>query len=144
MSTGRTVSRGRVVVFGLTSAMAVLLITAVAFACTIPEGTTYFTDGKISKSVFRGSRVSAYATGARVNVQYKLVIGENGPHPTHACMVTDYTVNNTVLLATSDHFLGSTSGPAGDANLALGTYQLCFVDFVNQDTGTSAATLTII
>jgi hypothetical protein len=51
-------------------------------------------------------------------------------------------VNPTVRLPTSDGFIGNTSGPAGDANLPLGTYQVCFRD-LGGNTATAAVTLSI-
>ena len=136
--------RRRLVVFGGTAAAAFMLVASLGWACTTPEGSTFFADGKTSKTVTRGTRISAYGLNANTSVMYKLVIGENGPHPTHACMVTDFTVNNGPKPATIDGFIGVTSGPAGNASLAAGTYQLCFTDYLNGGYSTSAATLTLL
>jgi hypothetical protein len=134
----------RVTVFGATTVAMLMAVASLAWACTTPEGATFFTNGKVSQTVMRGSRISAFATNAPQSVGLKLVIGENGPHPTHACMVTDFTVNNTVRFAGSDGFIAPTAGPAGDVNLAKGTYQVCFTDYQFKNVSTSAATLTII
>lgn len=130
--------------FGAAALATSLALSSVAWACTTPEGATFFTNGKVTQTVMRGSRISAFATGAPQGVGLKLVIGENGPHPTHACMLTDYTVNNTSRLAGSDGFIPPTAGPAGDASLPKNTYQVCFTDYLNKNVSTSAATLTII
>jgi hypothetical protein len=138
----RRARRSIVVLAGVAGAM--LSTASLAWACTLPSGQTFFTDATISKSAALGSRISAFGTGANTNVAYKLVIGEDGPHPNHACMVTDFTVNNTVRMSSSDGFIGPTAGPAGDANLPKNTYQVCFTDYLYGNVSTSAATLTII
>ena len=138
----RPVRRSSVFAAGVVAG--VLALGSVAWACTTPEGTTFFTNGKVSQTVARGSRISAYATGAPQNVGLQLVLGENGPHPTHSCMVTDFTVNNTVRFADSTGFIPPTAGPAGNSMLATGTYQVCFTDYQFKNVSTSAATLTII
>ncbi|MGH9226936.1 MAG: hypothetical protein ACRD2W_24850 [Acidimicrobiales bacterium] len=125
---------------GLTAALGVA---SLGWACTTPEGATFFTNGKTSQMVFRGARMSAFATGATQGVQYQLVIGSDGPHPTHACMQVDYVVNSTIRRATTDGFLPPTAGLAGNASLPKATYQVCFRD-INGNVATSAATLTII
>jgi hypothetical protein len=134
----------RLTVFGATVAAALMLAGSIAWACTAPTGTTYFTNGKVVQTVARGSKISAYATGAPQGVGLKLVIGSDGEHPTHACMETNYTINNTVRFAGSDGFIAPTAGPAGDANLPKATYQVCFTDYLSKEYSTSAATLTII
>lgn len=132
----------RSVAFVFTSFAALLVVVSMAWACTTPEGSTFFADGTSTKSVPRGTRISALANHAHMNVNYVLVMGENGPHPTHACMQVDYVVNPTQVVPTSSGMIGKTSGPAGDASLALGMYQVCFRD-VNGNVATAAATLTI-
>ncbi len=134
----------RMSVFGAATVAVTLALGSLAWACTTPEGATFFTDGRVSKTVMRGSRLSAYATAAPQGVGLQLVIGSNGPHPTHACMVTNYTVNNTVRTAGSDGFIPPTAGLAGDSSLPKGTYQVCFTDFQFKNVSTSAATLTVI
>jgi hypothetical protein len=119
-----------------------LMLSATAWACTIPEGATFFADGTSSKSVARGTRISVIGTNAHRNVNYELVIGSNGPHPTHACMQKDFLVNPTQVVPTSSGFIGKVSGPAGDASLPLGVYQVCFRD-IFENVATAAATLTI-
>lgn len=143
--TGTSMRRTRrSLIFAATSVAALMAIGSLAWACSAPEGATFFTDGKSSKMAVRGTRISAFGTNAHVGVATKLVIGSNGPHPTHACMVTNYTVNDTVRMPNPDGFIGPTAGPAGDANLAKGTYQVCFKDYVSGNVATAAATLTII
>lgn len=134
----------RVTLFGAAALAASLAIGSVAWACTTPEGATFFSNGKVSQTVMRGSRISAFAINAPRNVGLQLVLGLNGPHPTHACMETKFTVNNTVRLAGADGFIAPTAGPAGDSILPKMTYQVCFTDFANKMVSTSAATLTII
>lgn len=137
---GRTTKR--IAVFVATGAAAVLMVASLAWACTQPQGATFFSDGKLSKDVAKGTRITAFATGAVRGVQYQLVIGSNGPHPAHACHVKDFTVNPNVRMAAPDGFIGNTSGPAGDANLPSGTYQVCFRD-VAANSATAAVTLTV-
>ena len=139
-ATGRRARRG--VAFALTSFSAVLVVVSMAWACTAPEGATFFADGTSTKSVARGTRISALGTNAHTGVDYRLVIGSNGPHPTHACMEVDYVVNPTLVRPTSNGFIGKVSGPAGDASLPLGTWQVCFRDVMG-NVATAAATLTV-
>lgn len=130
----------------LTSAGAVaaaLLVASVGYACTNPSGATFFSDGTISKSVTKGARISAFAMNAVPGVNYELVIGSNTAHPTHACHEKDFLVNPNIRRATSDGFIGITSGPAGDATVPSGTYQVCFRDTA-ANTATAAATLTLL
>ncbi|MGH9224808.1 MAG: hypothetical protein ACRD2W_13765 [Acidimicrobiales bacterium] len=133
----------RVTVGGAVALSAVMAVTSLSWACTTPEGATFFTNGTVSQSAFRGSRISAFATGARTGVQYQLVIGSNGIHPTHACHNLDFLVNPTIRRPTASGFIGPTAGLAGDATLAKGTWQVCFRDVLG-NWATSAATLTII
>jgi hypothetical protein len=140
IASGKRVRRGTAFVF--TSFTAVLLVVSMAWACTLPEGATFFADGTSTKSVARGTRISALANNAHQGVNYLLVIGSNGPHPTHACMQTDYVVNPTQVVPNANGFIGKVSGPAGNASLPLGTYQVCFRD-INGNVATAAATLTI-
>jgi hypothetical protein len=51
-------------------------------------------------------------------------------------------VNPNTRFATSDKFLGNTSGPAGDANTPPGLYQVCF-RAINVTTATAAVALTL-
>jgi hypothetical protein len=113
-----------------------------AWACTVAEGATFFGDGKISKSVARGTRITAFATMAQPGVSYQLVVGNNTTHPAHACHDLIYVVNPNTRFATSDKFLGNTSGPAGDANTPPGLYQVCF-RAINVTTATAAVALTL-
>ncbi len=130
----------------VTSAGAVagaLMVASVGYACTAPHGATFFSDGSISKGVTRGDRISAFAMNATPGINYELVIGSNTAHPTHACHQKDFLVNPTIRRATSDGFIGITSGPAGDANTTPGTYQVCFRDTA-ANTATAAATITLV
>jgi hypothetical protein len=130
----------------VTSAGAVagaLMVASVGYACTSPHGATFFSDGSISKGVTRGDRISAFAMNAIPGINYELVIGSNTAHPTHACHQLDFLVNPTIRRATTDGFIGITSGPAGDASTVPGTYQVCFRDTA-ANTATAAATITLV
>lgn len=136
----------RTAAFGFTAAAAVVLAAALAFACTVPQGVTYFTDGTTEKSVVRGGRISAFAYGANPGDGYKLVIGSSGPHAGHACHDINFTVNDAVRFPTSEGFIGPTAGRAGSEVTgvpAAGTYQLCFRN-QNVADATAAATITIL
>ena len=134
---------------GALGAVVGLSVAAISWACTTPEGQTFYADGTDpgtgKTGVHLGDRITMYATGAQLGTAYQLVIGENGPHPTHACMVTDYTVNNTTRYANADHYIGNVSGPAGTPGLGIsGLYQVCFTDYLNKNTSTAAAAITFI
>ncbi|MCA1709194.1 MAG: hypothetical protein LC808_40305, partial [Actinobacteria bacterium] len=114
----------RLVAMGGTGVAWALLFVSISWACTQPNGSTFFSDGRLSKSVTKGARISAFATSAFPGIRYELVIGSNGSHPAHACHDKHFVVNPNIRLATGDGFIGSTSGPAGNASLASGTYQV--------------------
>lgn len=141
MKSGRKTRRATLI--GGAGLIGALLVGSLGWACTQPHGSTFFSDGRLSKSVTKGTRISAFANGAAPGVQYELVIGSNGTHPAHACHDKNFVVNPTIRMATSDGFIGSTSGPAGNAALASGTYQVCFRD-INAGTATAAVTLTLL
>lgn len=109
-----------------------------AGSSTIVSGSTWFSDGTIAKTVPRGTRIVAYATGAAASVQYKLVLA-NTTSPGNPCTFTEEMVNPSIRLSTSDGFIGNTSGTA----YKVGTYQVCFVDAAANNTATAPVTLIV-
>lgn len=131
----------RVVATVAIAILTVMGMPAVAQA-TVISGSTWFSDGTRAKQVNLGDRISAFATGATPGVAYQLVIGDARIHPTQGCFDLDYIVNQNTRWATADGFIGTTSGPAGDASLPPGTYQVCF-RAINLTTATAPVLLTI-
>lgn len=136
----------RALAAGTTAVAGMLAVVSLAWACTAPAGGTFYSDGTSAKTVARGARISAFATGAEPGFSYELVIGDpNGPsgHVTHACMDILFKVNSTLRFANSQGVIPQTAGPAGNASTPTGTYQLCFRS-VNSEVGTGAATITLV
>jgi hypothetical protein len=136
----------RAVTAGVSVAAGLLVVASMAWACTVAIGSTWYTDGTTSKAGPPGTVISAFATGATQGVPYKLVLGSDGGdpgHASHACMVANQVLNDTVVIANSRGRLPVTSGTVG--NIAKQTYQLCFKDSSpNNSTGTGGASFTVI
>lgn len=130
---------------GFSAIAGVLAIASLAWACTIPAGGTWYSDGTNSKAGPPGTVVRVYATSAFQNVPYTLVLGDAGLEPghgDHACMRTLDVLNPTTRFANQSGFISTT---VGTVHLATpGTYQLCFKDNVNNSTGTAGASFTVL
>lgn len=116
----------RRVLGGMAAAGVALAAASVAWACTVPIGFTWYSDGSFQKSGPAGTVISAYATGAKPNAQFFLVTGnaqgEPG-HEGHACMFNFVNVNPNPRTSSSSGFIPVTSGPV---NVEAGTWQVCF------------------
>lgn len=123
-----------------------LAVASLAWACTAPVGSTWYSDGTQSKQGQPGTVVRVYATGGFQNLAYTLVLGDQGPqggHSTHACMRTLEVLNPTARFANASGFISTT---VGTVNYSVpGVYQVCFKDnTVNNSTGTPGATFTVV
>ena len=139
-------SMRRLLVAGTTAIAAGLSVVTLAWACTAPAGGTFFSDGTSSKTVARGTRISAFATRAEPGFNYRLVIADpNGPsgHSDHACMDEIFIVNPTLRQANAEGVIPQTAGPAGDSTTPTGTFQLCFQS-TDKAVGTGPATITLV
>jgi hypothetical protein len=127
MGTIRRAVASRKVVGGVSAAVAgILVVASMAWACTVPEGFTWYSDGSTSKSGPAGTTITAFATGALRNTSYFLVTGKNESgqaHADHACMDSIQNVNDTQRFSNNRGFIGNTSGPV---NRTQGTWQVCF------------------
>jgi hypothetical protein len=135
----------KMIVAGFSAVAGLLAVASLAWACTAPVGSTWYSDGTQSKQGGPGTVVRVYATGAFQNVAYTLVLGEAGDagHMGHACMVTVDVLNPTTRFATSSGFLSTTVGTVHRS--VPGTYQLCFKDNSPENsTGTPGASFTVI
>ena len=124
----------------------VMAVASLAWACTQPVGSTWYSDGTRSKSGPVGTTIRAYATGAVQGVPYQLVLGGAGSsgHVSHACMETTDVLNPTVVFAGQTGIIGTVQGVV-HATTAKGAYQLCFKDSSPMNsTGTGGATFTVI
>lgn len=129
-----------------TALAGVLAVASLAWACTTPVGSTWYSDGTRSKSGPAGTTIRAYATGAVSGVPYNLVLGGAGDsgHDTHACMVTFDVLNPTNVFAGQTGIIGTVQGVV-HASTPKGQYQLCFKDSSPlNSTGTGGASFTII
>lgn len=108
----------------------------------VPIGGTWYADGQNAKFGPVGSTIRAFATGAVLDVPYRLVLG--GGDPGSACVTTAQVLNPTTRFADSTGFLSITVGTVRDG-IAPGTYKLCFEDSSSGNlTGTSGATFTVL
>lgn len=143
---GKGIPGRKALVGAATTAAAVLGAVSLAWACTAPVGGTFYSDGTTSKTVARGTRISAYATNAEPGFNYRLVIADpNGPsgHGSHACMDEIFIVNPSMKFASPQGVLSQTAGPAGSASTPTGTFQLCFQS-TDKAVGTGPASITLV
>jgi len=119
----------RILFAGFGSIAAALLVASLSWACTPQAGQTYFSDGSTSKTVSRGTTITANGIGGTQGIPYHLVIGRSeGGHAAHGCMTIVFTVNGTDTFANSAGIVPDRSGPAGNASTPAGNYELCFRD----------------
>ena len=117
--------RRRWVLAGFGGVAAALTVASMSFACTAPQGTTWYSDGSFVKSGPSGSYITAFATSARTNRPFKLVAGTNVTpgHEDHACMDLPGEINTTTRMSNARGFLPNTSGPVVRP---AGDWQVCF------------------
>ncbi len=130
---------------GFSAVAGLLAVASLAWACTAPVGSTWYSDGTQHKSGPPGTTVRVYATGAFTGVAYTLVLGDDGPtpgHAGHACMRTLQVLNPNTRFANSSGFISTTVGTVTYS--VPGTYQVCFKDNAENSTGTPGATFTVI
>lgn len=135
----------RMAVAGFAAAAGLVAIASLAWACTAPVGSTWYTDGTQSKTGAPGTQIRVYATGAFTGFSYTLVLGNDGGdpgHASHACMNTVQILNPNTRFANSSGFISTTAGTV--THTVPGTYQVCFKDQVANQTGTPGATFTIL
>ncbi|MGH9277747.1 MAG: hypothetical protein ACRD12_06520 [Acidimicrobiales bacterium] len=116
----------RAVMAGVGGVAASITVASLAWACTVPTGTTWYSDGALSKSGPNGTQITAYATGAARNVQFQLVTGDNSisGHSGHACMDNWATINPNWRTSSSSGFIGNTTGTINAPH--AGEWQVCF------------------
>ena len=102
----------------------VLMMTALPADATAAVGSTFYSDGTSHKAVPAGSRISAFATRTEPGFEYQLVLSV--PFGDQPCRNVLFVVNPTLRFASVQGVIGQTAGPAGDANLPKGHYQVCF------------------
>lgn len=116
----------RATVAGALGMAAALAVGSVAWACTVPVGFTWYSDGTTAKQGGQGTLITAYATQARANRQFNLVTGnaqgEPG-HDGHACMFNVTNINPNLRTSSSSGFIPNTTG---QVNSAPGVWQVCF------------------
>ena len=126
MKAGGTRARRRFVLGGMAGAGVALAVASVSWACTVPSGFTWYSDGTFQKSGPGNAIITAYATQAKPNTQFVLVTanseGEPG-HEGHACMFNFVNINPNIRVSSSTGFIGNTSGRI---NRTSGTWQICF------------------
>ncbi len=125
-TSGRT--RRRLALAGVGGIAAALAVASLAWACTPIQGNTWFSDGSFSKTGPTGTTITAFATSARINTQYRLVAGNNtlSGHTTHGCMDMSEPINPNVRTSNGSGFIPNTSGPI---NRPAGEWQICFRQF---------------
>lgn len=141
----KAASRWRLSVAFVVVAVGVSLA-AVASACTVKYGQTYYSDDTTSKSIAYGGTVTAHAHGAIGNADFVLVTGVHGSgdvHSTHPCMDSLVQESGTVR-STSGGEIANTK--SSSITRSPGTWQVCFYEVTPGyvgDTATGAALLTI-
>ncbi len=136
--------RRRWAVAGFGGIAAALAVGSVAFACTTPQGTTWYSDGTFVKSGPSGTVITAYATSARAGVPFKLVAGTNVTpgHEDHACMDLPGEINPTTRMSNMRGFIANTGGPVVRP---AGDWQICFRQTVpDGDTATNPVFFSVI
>jgi len=120
-----------------------LAVSSMAFACTRPQGTTWYSDGTFVKSGPAGTVITAFATSAQANSTFKLVVGTNitPGHEDHACMDLPTEINPNVRASNSKGFIPNTSGPV---NKSPGDWQICFRQLPDGATATNPVFFSII
>ena len=134
MKAGGRRAHRRLIVGGMTGAGIALAMASVAWACTVPVGFTWYSDGTFQKQGPSGALITAYATGARATTQFLLVTGNNEGtpgHDGHACMFNTSPINPNLRMSNASGFIPNTSG---FINAGAGTWQVCF----RQPSGASA------
>lgn len=135
----------KMAVAGFSAVAGLLAVASLAWACTAPVGSTWYSDGTQHKQGAPGTVVRVYATGAFQNLAYTLVLGEAGDpgHGGHACMETVDVLNPTTRFANASGFISTTVGTIH--HTVPGAYQLCFKDNTPANsTGTPGATFTVL
>ena len=135
----------KTVIAGFSAVAGLLAVASLAWACTAPVGSTWYSNGTQHRSGPPGTTVRVYAVGAFQGLAYTLVLGNDGGNPghaAHACMNTVQILNPNTRFADSSGFISTTVGTVN--HTVRGTYQVCFKDQANNETGTPGATFTII
>ena len=106
-------------------AAAALAVGSMAFACTAPQGASWYSDGTFVKSGASGTVITVFATNANPGQQFKLVAGTNitPGHEDHACMDIPSDINPNVRISSFRGFIGNTTGRIVRAP---GDWQICF------------------
>lgn len=110
---------------GFGGVVAALAAGSLAFACTAPQGTTWYSDGSFVKSGPSGTVITAFATNARPSTPFKLVAGTNTTpgHEDHACMDLPGEINPNTRMSNTRGFITNTTGPVVRPP---GDWQICF------------------
>jgi len=88
-------------------------------------GFTWYSDGSFNKSAVSGTVITAYATGAKANAQYRLMFAPP-LYTGEACPDTGkQNVNPNVRTSSSSGLIGNTSGAI---TAAPGSYYVCFYE----------------
>ncbi len=121
----RGFSRRRALLVALGGAFAVVAVASMAWACTVIQGFTWYSDGSFSKQGPSGTVITAFATSARANQPFQLVAGTStgAGHEDHACMDVPGPINPATRFANARGFIANTSGPV---NRSPGDWQICF------------------
>jgi hypothetical protein len=107
-------------------AAAVLVAAAApAGAVGVIVGFTWYSDGSFSKSNASGVLITAYATQAKANTQYRLMAAPALPTGEGCPDANKVNVNPNLRVSNSSGTIGNTSGPITGAP---GNYHVCFYE----------------
>lgn len=140
------VRRRTVVVAVAVVGIAALSVSSIAVACTAIKGTTVYAPPSPTWGSSPGAVISAYATNAAPNSDFKLVLGHDGRlKPTaglHACMETVETAVSAGPWRSDD--VGNIASPSAPASgpvpptLAPGLWHVCFYEITPGQEGATA------
>ena len=113
-----------------------------AGAVHVVDGFTWYSDGSYVKAGPSGTVITAYATQARANSQFRLVADRVVNDERLPCgRTTSVTLNPNVRASNSSGTIGNTSGAI---NLPPGDYWVCFIEaFAGNDSGTAPVFFTV-
>ena len=119
----------RVLVGGFLGVAAAIAVASMSYACTVVTGFTWFNSAS-PKTGPTGTVITAFATEARPNRAFKLVVGNSVTpgHDDHACMDNVTEINTAIRLSSSSGFIGNTQGPI---NKPAGNWQVCFYEWAS-------------
>jgi hypothetical protein len=120
-----------------------VLVAAAAPAGAVGDvvGFTWYSDGSSAKSGPPGAVITAYATLAKANTQYRLMMAPV-TNTGEACPDTGkVAINPNVRISNSTGMIGNTAGPV---NGAPGSYHVCFYEVGIVSASATAPLLVVI